>query len=71
MNLKTKRIVIDATQSTKTSKYNSSKKSISIDSTELEDGYKNFDDIASEFGRYNTFTLGKETMLFEERGLAY
>jgi hypothetical protein len=71
MHIKTARIVIDANQSTKRSKYDSSKRSISIDSSETEDGYKYFDDSASDFDRYNTFTLGKETMLFEERGLTY
>ena len=71
MHIKTARIVIDANQSTKRSKYDSSKRSISIDSSETEDVYKYFDDSASDFDRYNTFTLGKETMLFEERGLTY
>jgi hypothetical protein len=71
MNIKTQRIVIDANQSTQRTKYNSSKRSISIDSSESEDGYKYFDDSASEFDRYNTFTLGKETMLFEERTQLY
>jgi hypothetical protein len=71
MHTQTHRIVIDANQSTKRSKYNSSKRSISIDSSESDDGYKYFDDSASDFDRYNTFTLGKETMLFEERALTY
>jgi hypothetical protein len=62
--------VIDATQPKRT-RYNSSKRSISIDSSEVEEGYKFFDDTTSEFDRYNTFTLGRETMLFEERGSAY
>lgn len=71
MTSKTRRIVIDATQPPKKSKYNSSKRSISIDSSEAEDGYKYYDDSAREFEHYNTYTLGKETMLFEERGLSY